>query len=265
MTADEPLPLLALFAVGLVSGALNVVAGGGSFLTLPTLIFLGLPTGEANGTNRLGVLAQNLMGVWGYHRASTVDWRWARAVSVPSLAGAAVGAWWALQMSDFAFRRLLALAMLGMTLWTLLARPKAGDRNTLLSPWHPGMVVAFLLIGLYGGLIQAGVGFAVLAATSIAGMNLVQGNAVKVLAMLAADGALPGDFLGRRRGPLGARPRPRPWQRRGGAGWRALRGPARARLDPAGGDRGRGGDGDSALVRVVNRRYLPRLQGFTQS
>jgi len=184
VTADEPLPLLALFAVGLLSGALNVVAGGGSFLTLPTLIFLGLPAAEANGTNRLGVMAQNFMGVWGYHRASTVDWRWARAVSVPSLAGAAVGAWWALQMSDFAFRRLLALTMLGMTLWTLLARPKAGDRNTLMSPWHPGMIVAFLLIGFYGGLIQAGVGFAVLAATRIAGMNLVQGNAVKVLAML---------------------------------------------------------------------------------
>ena len=167
-------------------------------------------------------------------------------------------------MSDFAFRRLLALAMLGMTLWTLLARPKAGDRDALLSPWHPGMVVAFLLIGFYGGLIQAGVGFAVLAATRIAGMNLVQGNAVKVMAMLlltvlslaifSAGGVVrwrPGLALG-----LG--------NAAGGAGWRAFRGPARARLDPAGGDRGRGGDGDPALVRVVNRQYLPRLQGFTQ-
>ncbi len=182
--AAELLPLAALFAVGLVSGALNVVAGGGSFLTLPVLLFVGLPAGEANGTNRLGVLAQNLMGVWGYHRTTTVDWRWARAVSVPAVVGAALGAWAALQMSDFAFRRLLSLAMLGTTLWTLLASPPASTRDARLSPWHPGMIVAFLLIGLYGGLIQAGVGFAILAAARLAGMDLVQGNAVKVLAVL---------------------------------------------------------------------------------
>ncbi len=118
------LPLAALFAVGLVSGALNVVAGGGSFLTLPVLLFVGLPAGEANGTNRLGVLAQNLTGVWGFHRSSAMDWRWARAASVPALAGAGAGAWLALQMSDFAFKRLLAVAMFGMTLWTVLARPR---------------------------------------------------------------------------------------------------------------------------------------------
>lgn len=178
------LPLLGLCAVGVVSGALNVVAGGGSFLTLPVLLFLGLPAGEANGTNRIGVLAQNLAGVWGYHRSSVMDWRWAGAVSVPALAGAAAGAWLALQLSDVAFKRLLSVTMLAMTLWTLLARPRGGDRPTVLSPWHPGMVVAFALIGLYGGFIQAGVGFAILAATSLAGMDLVKGNAVKLLSVL---------------------------------------------------------------------------------
>ncbi|MGE0361443.1 MAG: sulfite exporter TauE/SafE family protein [Vicinamibacterales bacterium] len=178
------LPLLGLFAVGVVSGTLNVVAGGGSFLTLPALLFLGLPAGDANGTNRIGVLAQNLAGVWGFHRSNVMDWRWAGAVSVPAMAGAAVGAWLALQLSDFAFKRLLSLTMLGMTLWTLVARPRGGDRPTVLSPWHPGMVVAFALIGLYAGFIQAGVGFAILAATSIAGMDLVRGNAVKLLSVL---------------------------------------------------------------------------------
>ncbi len=178
------LPLAALFGVGLVSGGVNVVAGGGSFLTLPVLLFVGLPASEANGTNRLGVFAQNLVGVWGYHTRSTVDWRWAAAASLPALAGAAVGAWWALQMSDFAFRRLLSLAMLGMTLWTLLSRSKTDRSGALMPPWHPGMVIAFVLIGLYGGLIQAGVGFAVLAATRVAGMDLVRGNAVKVFTML---------------------------------------------------------------------------------
>jgi uncharacterized membrane protein YfcA len=196
----EFLPLTALFTVGVIAGALNVVAGGGSFLTLPVLLFLGLPAAEANGTNRLGILTQNLMGVWGFHRAQALDWRWAGAVSVPALAGAALGAWLALEISDFAFRRLLSVAMLGMTLWTLLGRPRADGDGPTLSPWHPGLVVAFLLIGLYGGFIQAGVGFAILAATHLAGIDLVRGNAVKVftvllltalsLAVFAAGGAI---------------------------------------------------------------------------
>ncbi|MGD9905972.1 MAG: sulfite exporter TauE/SafE family protein [Vicinamibacterales bacterium] len=180
-----PLPLLGLFAAGVVAGALNVVAGGGSFLTLPLLIFLGLPAGDANGTNRIGVLAQNLAGVWGFHRSNVMEWRWAGAASVPAVAGAAIGAWLALQVSDFAFRRLLALAMLAMTLWTLVARPRPADRPALLSPWHPAMVLGFLLIGVYGGFIQAGIGFAILAATSLAGMDLLRGNAVKLLTVLA--------------------------------------------------------------------------------
>ena len=184
MSDADALSLAALFAVGILSGALNVVAGGGSFLTLPVLIFIGLPAGAANATNRIGVLAQNLTGVWGFHRASALDWRWAASASVPALAGAAVGAWAALQMSDFAFKRLLATAMLGMTLWTLLARPRGGPGAARMSPWHPGMVVSFLLIGVYGGLIQAGVGFAILAATSVAGMDLVKGNAVKLFSVL---------------------------------------------------------------------------------
>jgi uncharacterized membrane protein YfcA len=184
VATSDLLPLAALFGVGLVSGALNVVAGGGSFLTLPMLIFLGIPAAEANATNRVGVLAQNLTGVLGFHRSSAMPWGWGLRASVPALAGAALGTWWALQVTDLAFRRLLSVAMLVMTLWTLRRAPAGSDRATPGSPWHPGLLVAFFAIGVYGGLIQAGVGFAVLAATTWAGMNLVKGNAIKVLTML---------------------------------------------------------------------------------
>jgi uncharacterized protein len=184
VTAAEGLPLLALFGVGLIAGVLNVVAAGGSFLTLPVLLYAGLSAAEANGTNRLGILAQNLTGVWGFHRAGTVGWRWAWSASVPAIVGAAFGAWLALQVSDLAFKRLLSVAMLGMTLWSLLARPRPRERATLVSPWHPAMVAAFVAVGIYGGFIQAGVGFGILAATSVAGMDLVQGSAVKLLTVL---------------------------------------------------------------------------------
>lgn len=178
------LPLAGLAAVGVVSGALNVMAAGGSFLTLPTLLLLGLPAAEANATNRVGVLAQNIAGVAGYHQARGIDWRWALAASVPALAGAALGASWALVMSDFAFRRLLAMAMLVATFFTVARTPVQGAGTAVASPWRPVNVVVFFLIGVYGGLIQAGVGFAILAATSRAGMDLLKGNAVKVLAVL---------------------------------------------------------------------------------
>lgn len=184
MFATDLPPLAALFVVGLVSGALNVVAGGGSFLTLPVLIFLGLPAADANATNRVGVLAQNLLGVWGFHRSAAMPWRWGLQVSVPALFGAGVGAWWALHVGDVAFRRLLSIAMLVMTLWTLRRAPSSSARGAWVSPWHSGMVVAFFVIGVYGGLIQAGIGFAILAATTWAGMDLVAGNAVKLLSVL---------------------------------------------------------------------------------
>lgn len=177
-------PLAGIFTVGAASGVLNVIAGGGSFLTLPVLIFFGLPAGVANATNRVGVLAQNIGGVAGFHRSSAMDWRWGLSASVPAVLGAAIGAAWALQVSDFAFKRLLSIAMLGMTLWTVARRPARRDARPLESPWRWTNVVAFFLIGVYGGLIQAGVGFAVLAATSAAGMDLVRGNAVKLLTVL---------------------------------------------------------------------------------
>ena len=184
MSASDFLPAASLLAVGIVSGALNVVAGGGSFITLPVLIFLGLPAGEANGTNRVGVFAQNLAGVWGYHRSGAMSWQWGLKASVPAMAGAVLGAYAALSMTDFAFRRLLSVAMLAMTLWTVVKKPSGGRRELPTSPWHPAMVVSFFVLGIYGGLIQAGVGFAVLAATSVAGMDLMKGNGVKVLTMM---------------------------------------------------------------------------------
>lgn len=179
----EGLVLLALGAVGLVSGALNVVAGGGSFLTLPVLLFAGLPAAVANATNRVGVLTQSLGAIWGFHRHGVLDWRWALGVSVPAMAGSAVGAWAAVSITEFAFRRILSVAMLAVTLWTLAA-PNASAWARPRGPWHPAVMAGFFIVGLYGGFLQAGVGFFVLAVTTLCGMDLVRGNAVKVLSVL---------------------------------------------------------------------------------
>ncbi len=173
----------ALAIAGFVAGVLNVVAGGGSFLTLPLLIFLGLPPSIANGTNRVGVLTQNVGGVWGFHRHAVLDWGFGWKASVPALAGAAIGAWGALHIGDEAFKRILALLMVAVTLWTV-SRPGDGQaRQERTLP--PGVfILGFFLVGLYSGFVQAGVGFFVLAITTLAGLDLVQGNAVKVLIIL---------------------------------------------------------------------------------
>lgn len=172
-----------LAAAGLAAGVLNMLAGGGSFLTLPLLLFMGLPAPLANGTNRVGILAQNLAGIWGFHRHGVLDWRWAVGASVPALAGAGIGVWAALEVPDFAFRRLLSAAMVGVTLWSMLGpAPRPRERHD--SPSHPLVAGGFFLLGVYGGFIQAGVGFLVLAVTSFAGMDLMRGNAVKVLSVM---------------------------------------------------------------------------------
>jgi uncharacterized membrane protein YfcA len=175
---------LALFAAGLVAGTLNVIAGGGSFLTLPLLLFAGLPAAVANGTNRVGILLQNVGAVWGFHRHRVLDWRWALAVALPALLGAGLGTALALVVGEAAFRRILASLMVVITLWTLLGRnPEPGSEPR--SPSHPVLLLGFFFVGLYGGFVQAGVGFLILACTSFAGLDLVRGNAVKVLTVLA--------------------------------------------------------------------------------
>lgn len=175
----------ALFAVGFVAAVINVIAGGGSFLTLPLLIFLGLPPSVANGTNRVGVLAQNISSVLGFHRLDVLPVRWAIGVSVPAVVGAAIGVWGALHVPEIAFRRILSLVMLAITLATVLHRslrrtPPAEPRHA--SHWT--IVAGFFATGLYGGFLQAGVGFLALAMTSYAGLDMVRGNAVKVFTIM---------------------------------------------------------------------------------
>ena len=177
--------LAALFVVGFIAAVINVIAAGGSFLTLPLLLFLGLPATIANGTNRVGVLSQNISAVLGFHRHQVLPVKWALGVSVPALLGASIGVWAALNVPEIAFRRILSVVMLVMTLGTLLHKSMKGDARS--EPQHSShwtMVIGFFVMGVYGGFLQAGVGFLALALTSLAGLDLVRGNAVKVFTVM---------------------------------------------------------------------------------
>ncbi len=189
MFASYPLQLVALFAIGVLSGFINTVAGGGSFLTLPLLIFMGLPGAVANGTNRLGIFLQNVAGVGKFRALGVFPWRFACIVAVPAVLGALLGAHWAVTMGDAAFKRWLAIFMVAMTLVSLY-KPKSrlipteeGEYEYSTGRWI-AIWAAFFVIGVYGGFIQAGVGFLILAGISLTGYDLVRGNAVKVFVIL---------------------------------------------------------------------------------
>lgn len=192
-----PAAYLLLFAAGSVAGTINVLAGGGSFLTLPLLIFLGLPPTVANGTNRIAILVQNAGAVWSFNRHGVMDWSWIRRAALPALAGAGLGTWAAIYIADASFQRILATLMVVFAAVMLLdplrdrlrrAKPdqEGPGVDAAASPRLSGLAFSatFFGVGVYGGFVQAGVGFFILALAMLAGLDLVRGNALKVLVVL---------------------------------------------------------------------------------
>ncbi len=179
---------LILFTVGIVAGTLNVIAGGGSMLTLPVMIFLGLPATVANGTNRVAIVVQSVGASWQFDRKGLVPRRWLALAVPPAVLGTILGTWGAVRIGDAAFQRILAGVLVLAAAWSLWRPSEPSDDAGTSLPlgirrW--GFLLAFFLVGLYGGFIQAGVGFVILAVTSAAGLDLVRGNALKVALVLA--------------------------------------------------------------------------------
>jgi uncharacterized membrane protein YfcA len=175
-----------ILIVGLIAGFLNTVAGGGSLLTMPVLIFLGLPSAVANGTNRVAILFQSATAILVFRKKGFSDFAYGTMVTAPALVGAWLGALLAIHTDDRVFNRILAIVMLlvmGHTLFRSAdARPHA-ERGTVRSKGRETAlsIAAFFFLGIYGGFIQAGIGFLILAAlTLIRNYDLVQANAVKV-------------------------------------------------------------------------------------
>jgi uncharacterized membrane protein YfcA len=171
-----------LIAVGGIAGFLNVLAGGGSLLTLPVLIFLGLPATVANGTNRIAILVQNIFAVGGFRSRGVMPLGMALLCTAPALAGSYLGANLALSVDDQLFKRILAGIMLGVLLFTAID-PMKHRRRTEMS-YTPLRIAALLLcffaVGIYGGFVQAGVGFLIITSLLLQGLDLVTINAVKV-------------------------------------------------------------------------------------
>ncbi len=166
---------------GLLAGIINTLAGGGSLITVPLLVFLGLPATTANGTNRIGVLFQNAVSTWRFRREGLDGLRGAAPVLAPVLVGSVLGAGVASLMSAAVFRQVFGVAMIAL-LFPMLrgARKQRTDADTTpRSPLVNGLI--FFAIGLYGGALQAGVGLFLIAALARSGLDLVRANAIKVV------------------------------------------------------------------------------------
>lgn len=179
------LPLL--FLVGVIAGILNVLAGGGSLLTLPLLIFMGLPSAIANGTNRIAIFCQNIFAIRGFRQRGVFPQQLILLCTPPALLGSWLGANMAISIDDQMFKRLLALIMIGVMVFTAVDPMKRFRReDVVFGPWRKLLLVAtFFFVGIYGGFVQAGVGFLIITALLAHGLDLVKINALKVFVIFA--------------------------------------------------------------------------------
>lgn len=156
-------PLLLLFVVGFIAGVINVMAGGGSTLTLPTLIFLGLDGAVANGTNRIAIFIQNMAAITSFKQQKLSRFKQSLLLAVWTLPGAIIGAMFATKISNDWFERILAIVLVGIVCSFFIKKPKR-DENSGEEASSIWVYPALFGIGFYGGFIQAGVGFIIMAA-----------------------------------------------------------------------------------------------------
>jgi uncharacterized membrane protein YfcA len=179
--------ILALIGTGLTAGFINTTAGGGSMLTLPLLMFLGLPANVANGTNRIAILLQNVIGVNTFRNKKMLDLTTDYKLAIPAVLGSVIGASFAVEVETALLEKVIAGLMVVMFLLVVLkpeiwVKEQAGTISG-----KPSILqyVIFFFIGLYGGFIQMGVGLFLLAGLVLgSGIDLVKANAIKVLVIL---------------------------------------------------------------------------------
>ena len=176
---------LLLVAVGILVGIINTMSGGGSLLTLPVLIFVGLPSNIANGTNRIAVLIQTFFNIAGYKSKGAIGKSpFPFYLSISATVGAVIGAKLAIDIRGELFNKILAIVMITVVGF-MVFRPKQNfnelaDRIT--GKYLKYSIIIFFFIGIYGGFIQAGTGiFILLALSSINHLTLIKSNVIKVL------------------------------------------------------------------------------------
>src|SRR5258707_7065217 len=183
-------------AAAFLAGGVNAIAGGGTLISFPALVWLGRPPIIANATNTIAVWPASLSAAFGYRAELRTVRRWLLLLTIPSLAGGGLGAWLLLRTSEKTFVRIVPLLILSATLLLaaqemvtrrlgLLAR--AHERPT--TGWVTFVFVFQFLVSIYGGYFGAGMGILMLAALGLIGLtDLHQMNGLKNLLAICING-----------------------------------------------------------------------------
>jgi uncharacterized membrane protein YfcA len=178
------IPLIIL--TGFVAAFLNTVGGGGSLFSVPILTFLGLPITSANATSRVAILFQNIFAVGGFRsKRIQLPWPYSLYLGISSLGGGLIGAILASHIQDAVFNKIFVGVMV-LSVFLILYDPfKAKGSEKLDFKSQVTGVILFFFIGIYGGFVQAGIGFMVIAVLSLVNnLSLVKSNYVKVFAAI---------------------------------------------------------------------------------
>ena len=175
--------VLLFCGVGGLAGFINVMGGGGSALTLPALLFLGLDPVTANGTNRVAIILQNVSATTSFKIKGLGNIRKSAFYSLVAIPGAIVGAMIAVELPDRWFETVLTVVMVGIVLTMVIPRGQASaTKDAKPSKW---IYPTLFGIGLYGGFIQVGVGFMIMAAFyHLLKMDLVTTTVHKVIIIM---------------------------------------------------------------------------------
>jgi uncharacterized protein len=191
------LNLLLLFGIGLVAGVINTLAGGGSLLTLPALIFLGLPPNVANATNRIGVFFNGLLSWRGYQSKGVKTEPYDLWLGVTSFIGAILGSYIAVDIKGETFNKILAAVIVFIVAYMVFGKSINTGQGTRTDKKSRIIgLITFFFIGIYGGFIQAGVGYLIIASLSfIHHFGMVKINLIKSLTVLIFTFSALGIFI----------------------------------------------------------------------
>ena len=183
-----------LFLVGISTGIINTLAGGGSLLTLPVLIFMGLPSQVANGTNRIAIVLQSFVGTAGYRSKGVSTYPFNVYLGIAAFFGSLIGAQIAVDIAGAVFNRILSIIML-IVVAIIVFKPKTKEISLperLTGRYLVYALIGFFFIGIYGGFINAGIGFIIiLFLNNVNRLSLIKTNATKVaLVFIYSLGAL---------------------------------------------------------------------------
>ena len=185
-----PAPVIAhvvIFFAGIAAGAINAIAGGGTLISFPALLWIGRDAIVANATNTVAIWPGSLAGAFGFRRELSTARRWLLLLIVPSIAGGVLGAWLLLRTPTTTFERIVPFLILGATILLALQETVtkklglvAKSHEKPAAGWLTFVLVFQFVVGVYGGYFGAGMGILMLAALGLIGMtDMHQMNGVK--------------------------------------------------------------------------------------